>query len=370
MKISGNNIEGNLDPVISVPDIQMVRQLIQFLPYYALILDSSRHVICSNDQFLSDHYLTDIKELFGKKPGDIFQCENALPAGCGNSKYCNLCGIYKTFLECKNNKQTVSNKCNIIFRKNNKISSRVFIARCSFLNLSDENYFFFTLTDISHQNRARVLEKIFYHDVINTVSSLQGLSAILNNINRQPELTEYLQLLNNVTEQIGEIIISQRDLLDAENESLIVRIKEVAAKEIIQTVFRNAGFYDTSGKVNIGVMSETTDLTIKTDPVLLSRILTNMLKNAIEANASEIRLGYSSAGQTVSFFVHSNGFIPNEQQPYIFKQNYSTKEEGRGLGTYGMRLIGENYLGGKVYFTSDEQDGTIFYIDIPLDLNT
>ncbi|MGD9188216.1 MAG: ATP-binding protein, partial [Desulfobacteraceae bacterium] len=50
----------------------------------------------------------------------------------------------------------------------------------------------------------------------------------------------------------------------------------------------------------------------------------------------------------------------------IFQRNFSTKNEsGRGLGTYSMKLIGEQLLGGRVYFETSKQAGTSFFIELP-----
>ncbi len=51
----------------------------------------------------------------------------------------------------------------------------------------------------------------------------------------------------------------------------------------------------------------------------------------------------------------------------IFQRNFSTKAEaGRGIGTFSMKLLGEEVLGGKVSFTSTENDGTVFVLSHPL----
>ena len=47
---------------------------------------------------------------------------------------------------------------------------------------------------------------------------------------------------------------------------------------------------------------------------------------------------------------------------------FSTKaNRGRGLGTYGMKLLGETVLGGVVGFTSNWTEGTHFFIELPGD---
>jgi sensor histidine kinase regulating citrate/malate metabolism len=37
---------------------------------------------------------------------------------------------------------------------------------------------------------------------------------------------------------------------------------------------------------------------------------------------------------------------------------------GRGIGTYSMKLFGEKYLKGKVWFTSSAENGTSFFFEL------
>jgi len=64
--------------------------------------------------------------------------------------------------------------------------------------------------------------------------------------------------------------------------------------------------------------------------------------------------------------VHNHGVIPRDIQHQIFERSFSTKGEGRGIGTFSMKLIGETYLGGKVDFNSDRENGTTFRIELPI----
>lgn len=55
----------------------------------------------------------------------------------------------------------------------------------------------------------------------------------------------------------------------------------------------------------------------------------------------------------------------HEVQAQVFQRSFSTKGNDRGLGTYSMKLFGENYLKGKVYFQSDADKGTTFFLALP-----
>jgi len=98
-----------------------------------------------------------------------------------------------------------------------------------------------------------------------------------------------------------------------------------------------------------------------------------MIKNALEATEKNgtVNVYAEKDGEYLVFSVHNKGVIPEDIALNIFKRSFSTKEgKGRGLGTYSMKLFGENYLGGKVTFSSTEEKGTIFSISLPLDIES
>ena len=106
-----------------------------------------------------------------------------------------------------------------------------------------------------------------------------------------------------------------------------------------------------------------------TDQNLVLRILGNMVLNAVEAVAygETVRLDCRCEAKEITFTVQNSGVIPAEVQREIFQRTYSTKGSGRGLGTYSMRLL-SNFLDGGVGFSSDEEQGTIFCLKIPQNL--
>ena len=108
--------------------------------------------------------------------------------------------------------------------------------------------------------------------------------------------------------------------------------------------------------------------TVRTDGALLRRILTNMLKNALDVvgPGRTVRLSAELTSDLCVFRVWNSGAIPETVALRIFQRSFSTKSEsGHGLGTYAMRLLGERYLGGRVGFESTEAAGTTFWLQIP-----
>jgi signal transduction histidine kinase len=94
-----------------------------------------------------------------------------------------------------------------------------------------------------------------------------------------------------------------------------------------------------------------------------------MLKNALEASpdGAVVTVGVRQHGEAeIALSVHNQSFMDSTVRLQVFKRYFSTKAEGRGLGTWGMKLLAEEYLGGRVSFTTDVEAGTTFILALPL----
>ena len=107
---------------------------------------------------------------------------------------------------------------------------------------------------------------------------------------------------------------------------------------------------------------------LEVDPLRVRQMVHNLVKNALEAtpHGEEVRLACTRGWSSIIFSVHNPGCIPRSVQLQIFQRSFSTKGKGRGIGTYSMKLFGERYLQGRVWFFSSEEKGTTFYLSLPL----
>ena len=98
-----------------------------------------------------------------------------------------------------------------------------------------------------------------------------------------------------------------------------------------------------------------------------------MILNALEATPTggRVKMWIDTENDHLVFKVWNDGVIPADIARRIFQRNFSTKAQaGRGIGTYSMKLLGEEVLGGEVSFTSDESHGTIFRLAHPIGEHT
>ena len=58
--------------------------------------------------------------------------------------------------------------------------------------------------------------------------------------------------------------------------------------------------------------------------------------------------------------------MPEYVRAHVFQRSFSTKGSGRGLGTYGVKLLTESYMGGRVWFDSAAGEGTTFHVEFDI----
>lgn len=115
--------------------------------------------------------------------------------------------------------------------------------------------------------------------------------------------------------------------------------------------------------------SEKEDIQIKFDRSQLIRIITNLVKNAIQATEHLenpiISVNIFSEEENAVITVEDNGVgIPQDLQERIFEPRFTTKTSGMGLGLGMVKNIVETYKG-DIKLTSKSDQGTIFTLKFP-----
>nr|WP_294897111.1 ATP-binding protein [uncultured Pedobacter sp.] len=109
---------------------------------------------------------------------------------------------------------------------------------------------------------------------------------------------------------------------------------------------------------------------VRADKDQLLRSFNNLLKNAIEAipdgKEGIIDIAGVHANNKVEIKISDNGAgIPLNSRNSIFVPNFTTKSSGTGLGLAFVKQAIQN-VNGNIYFTTEIDVGTTFYITLPL----
>ena len=112
-----------------------------------------------------------------------------------------------------------------------------------------------------------------------------------------------------------------------------------------------------------------TELYANLDKTQLIRIITNLVKNAIQATDKVenplIEVTVLSENNSLKITVSDNGKgISDDVKDLIFEPKFTTKTSGMGLGLAMIKNIIEAY-DGVISFTSKEEEGTVFSVILP-----
>ncbi|MAN28668.1 MULTISPECIES: sensor histidine kinase [Mesonia] len=115
--------------------------------------------------------------------------------------------------------------------------------------------------------------------------------------------------------------------------------------------------------------TERDEILAKFDRTQLIRVVTNLVKNAIQASEEKenpkIEVAVKTDGSNVVILVKDNGHgISEENKPRIFEPKFTTKSSGMGLGLGIIKTIIEAFQG-SINFTSEEGEGTTFIVKFP-----
>lgn len=354
-----------------VTSIQNLTMILEALPFIVLVLNPERQLIHSNSSLLKMLELPDISSILAKRPGEIINCIHAHEneAGCGTSKHCSVCGAVQAVLESQKTHQRVSREARITTESEGKLVAWDLMVVATPITLGETHYTIVSMADISAEKRKSHLERIFFHDIMNTSAIIQGYADLLRDQVPSHE-SEIATIISEATNHLVEEIKIQRELLSAESGDLQIKPIEIDPQEILHTaIVQQAGF-----AANIGCylkeQNHCKKRKIISDKTLLLRSVTNLVKNAIEASCEGDTVSLSAwiEEDVIFFSVQNPTVMAEEVRLQVFERSFSTKSNSRGWGTYSVKLLVEEYLLGRVSLLSKEDIGTIFTIELPMDV--
>jgi PAS domain S-box-containing protein len=141
-------------------------------------------------------------------------------------------------------------------------------------------------------------------------------------------------------------------------------IEEVNLKLIIGDLLVKNGLPE---NVKVTVRVEAAAEKIIADPIFISRIMVNLVNNAVQAmpRGGKLSIHAFKDENDVLITVKDTGVgIPENIKDKLFAPMFTTKSKGQGFGLAVIKRLTEA-LGGKVTFESQEDKGTTFTVRLP-----
>lgn len=234
--------------------------------------------------------------------------------------------------------------------------------------LKDKHVRIIALSDVSHELSNQEVDswikliRVLTHEIMNTITPVTSLSeTLLTRVTEDKDLKQGLETIHKTGTELLAFVNNYRRFTHVPQPQPALFYVEPFLERMALLC---------NHEVEISVSPK--DLLVYADESLLSHVVTNLLKNAVEAfNGQEklifIRLkAYANAQESIIIDVSNNaGLIPEDVASHIFIPFFTTKPEGSGIGLSLSRQI-MRVSGGSLSLHQDKAQGiTTFRIIIP-----
>ena len=251
--------------------------------------------------------------------------------------------------------------------------------------LKDKHVRIIALSDVSHELSNQEVDswikliRVLTHEIMNTITPVTSLSeTLLTRVTEDKDLKQGLETIHKTGTELLAFVNNYRRFTHVPQPQPALFYVEPFLERMALLC---------NHEVEISVSPK--DLLVYADESLLSHVVTNLLKNAVEAFKEKeredkqecrsadlqsaaskkafIRLkAYANAQESIIIDVSNNaGLIPEDVASHIFIPFFTTKPEGSGIGLSLSRQI-MRVSGGSLSLHQDKTQGiTTFRIIIP-----
>jgi two-component system sensor histidine kinase VicK len=220
--------------------------------------------------------------------------------------------------------------------------------------------------------------------LLDTLShQLNGALLLMNNMALKAEkslktsdhrsLETFITLVHNNSSHCIEIINNLINKEHNESPGIFVRFSRTDVVKIVTYIFEE--LKKSQAKRHLMFETAAPSIFVNTDEVKLLQIVNNLASNSVKFTREddEIRISIRETEKVVLISVADTGIgIPETLQPFVFEKYGMARrtglngEKSTGMGLSICKLLTE-LIGGQLWFESEEENGTTFFLEIPKD---
>ena len=191
-----------------------------------------------------------------------------------------------------------------------------------------------------------------------TVQSFQKNSG-LKSEDEKLKLNDFCEILIEQIDTMSNVATSFSDFATLPKTQLEKTDLVEATKKVVEIFEQNNITLDTSNE----------NIFVKLDKEQWIRVMTNLIKNSIQAipydRESNIQIKITESSKKVKIVVSDNGLgVSAKNREKIFEPKFTTKSDGMGLGLGIVRSIINSHRG-RISYKSKNNKGTDFTISLP-----
>lgn len=188
---------------------------------------------------------------------------------------------------------------------------------------------------------------------------------------QQDKREKHLNTIRNKVHYLDNILNDFLSIERLESGKVNYKFNTFNLSKVVNEVVYNANVTLKSGQ-EIEYPTNIENIALHQDEKILELVLSNLLGNAIKYSPENtlIKLEVKIQGEKIIFIVTDEGMgIPEKDQKHIFERYFRAENallnQGTGIGLNIAKVHLEN-LGGSINFTSRENVGTKFIVELPI----
>lgn len=219
------------------------------------------------------------------------------------------------------------------------------------VTVNNKNFTLFTINDLSQKMQAvevkswEKLTRVLTHEIMNSLTPIQSIAENMRGKATTRDISEALDTISSSSCSLMQFVRNFREF------SILpeAKMRAVYIKPLLESSIRIAESYMEEKNISIKLTCFPPELMVYTDDSLLSRVLINILKNAIEATPDIITIeADEKADESVEIRIYNDGeLIPDDTAQHIFTPFFTTRPNGSGIGLSLSRRI-VTHLGGTL----------------------
>lgn len=182
-------------------------------------------------------------------------------------------------------------------------------------------------------------------------------------------MIDYLEEMYQINDEVLRIANNLLASHHLECDEFELNLEETDINLLVKNITKTLQYLAKEANIKLQLKLEKNPTKTKADKDLISRVITNLISNAIKHSkkSTEIEVSTHLQNQEITVAIKDNGKgISEEEKNNIFKKYPGEKRKvGTGLGLYISQQIISAH-NGKIWFETQIDKGTTFYFTIPI----
>ena len=242
-------------------------------------------------------------------------------------------------------------------------------------HISDKKRIEHLMYEVKKADEANRLKSAFLanmsHEIRTPLNAIVGFSNLLTETDDPEEKQEFAHIISTNNELLLQLINDIIDMAKIESGSLDYVYTQTDINELMEEICSQMKLKNKSEEVSISFDHKLPQCIICTDRTRLMQVIINFLTNALKFTPKgTITFGYTldETEKNIRFYVKDTGIgIPEDKKDKIFDRfvKLNSFAQGTGLGLPICAMIAEKF-GGNIGVESQEGEGSLFWIEIPV----